>query len=250
VNALVAYLLRLGDDRLVLGHRLSQWCGHAPILEEDIALSNIGLDLLGQASEFLGLAGELEGAGRDADVLAFSRGPTEFRNCLLVEQPNGDFAQTIVRQVLYDTANLRVLEQLAASKHAKLAELAAHAAKEGRYHLRHGRDWFLRLGDGSDESHARMQRALDALWAFTPELMESDSVDAELCRLGIGADPARVPAEWLREIAALVDEATLVLPDAPKFPPSGGRHGVHTEHLDQLLSEMQCVARAQPGASW
>jgi ring-1,2-phenylacetyl-CoA epoxidase subunit PaaC len=250
VKALVEYLLRLGDDRLVLGHRLSEWCGHAPILEEDIALSNIGLDLLGQARSLLELAGELEGAGRDADTLAFLRGPTEFRNALLVEQPNGDFAQTIVRQVLYDTANLRVAEQLSSSKHEKLAEIAAQAAKEDRYHVRHGRDWFVRLGDGSAESHARMQRALDALWIFTPELFETDEVDAELGALGISADLARVRADWQREIEILVEEATLVLPKAPPIAPSGGRRGVHSEHLDHLLSEMQCVARAHVGVDW
>jgi ring-1,2-phenylacetyl-CoA epoxidase subunit PaaC len=250
VNALVEYLLRLGDDRLVLGHRLSEWCGHAPILEEDIALSNIALDLLGQAARFLALAGELEGRGRDADALAFSRGPTELRNVQLVEQPNGDFAQTIVRQVLFDTANVAVLEQLASSSHAGLGELAAQAAKETRYHVRHGRDWFLRLGDGGAESHARMQRALDALWVFTPELFEADAVDAELCRAGVAADLAPVRAAGHRELSALTAQATLRLPADPPFPATGGRHGVHTEHLDHLLSEMQCVARAHPGASW
>jgi ring-1,2-phenylacetyl-CoA epoxidase subunit PaaC len=250
MNALVEYLLRLGDDRLVLGHRLSEWCGHAPILEEDIALSNIGLDLLGQTARFLGLAGELEGRGRDADALAFRRGPTEFTNVLLVEQPNGDFAHTIARQVLFDTASLAVLEQLAATKHAKLAELASQAAKETRYHVRHGRDWFVRLGDGSAESHARMQRALDALWPFTPELFEADAVDAELGRAGIAADLARVRAGWRRELSALIEQATLQEPADPPFPATGGRRGVHTEHLDHLLSEMQCVARTQPEARW
>jgi ring-1,2-phenylacetyl-CoA epoxidase subunit PaaC len=250
MNAVVEYLLRLGDDRLVLGHRLSEWCGHAPILEEDIALSNIGLDLLGQTARFLGLAGELEGRGRDADALAFRRGPTEFRNVLLVEQPNGDFAHTTARQVLFDTASLAVLEQLAAAKHAKLAELASQAAKETRYHVRHGRDWFVRLGDGSAESHARMQRALEALWPFTPELFEADAVDAELGRAGIAADLARVRAGWRRELSALIEQATLQEPGDPPFPATGGRRGVHTEHLDHLLSEMQCVARPQPEARW
>ncbi len=250
MSALVAYLIRLGDDRLVLAHRLSEWCGHAPVLEEDIALSNVGLDLLGQASGLLGLAGELEGAGRDADALAFLRGPTEFRNCLLAEQPNGDFAQTIVRQALFDTASLLVMEQLSTSKDERLAELARRCAKEGRYHLRHARDWFLRLGDGSAESHARMQRGLDALWVFTPELFEADALDAELCRAGIGADLARVRADWTREIGRLVEEATLSLPGDPEIAPSGGRRGIHTEHLDHLLSEMQSVTRAHPGARW
>jgi ring-1,2-phenylacetyl-CoA epoxidase subunit PaaC len=250
VNALVEYLLRLGDDRLVLGHRLSEWCGHAPILEEDIALANVGLDLIGQAAGLLGLAGELEGLGRDADALAFHRPATEFKNLLLVEQPNEDFAHTIARQVLFDGASMGVLEQLAGSKHAQLAALAAQAAKETRYHVRHGRDWFLRLGDGSDESHARLQRALDTLWPFTPELFETDAVDAELCGAGVGADLAPVRASWQRELSALIGQATLQEPQAPPYPATGGRRGVHTEHLDHLLSEMQCVARAHPGARW
>jgi ring-1,2-phenylacetyl-CoA epoxidase subunit PaaC len=231
MNATFESLLRLGDDRLVLGHRLSEWCGHAPILEEDIALSNIALDLLGQAAGFLALAGAREGRERDADALAFRRDPTEFRNCLLVEQPNGDFAQTIVRQVLHDAAALPELERLAASDDADLATLCARAAKETRYHVRHARGWFVRLGDGSDESHRRMQHALDALWIFTPELYAG--------------------SEGLRaEIDALVEQATLRLPDAPELPAGGGRSGVHTEHLDHLLSEMQSVARAHPGAKW
>jgi ring-1,2-phenylacetyl-CoA epoxidase subunit PaaC len=250
VNALVEFLLRLGDDRLVLGHRLSEWCGHAPILEEDIALSNIGLDLIGQAARFLGLAGELEGLGRDADALAFGREATELRNVQLVEQPNGDFAHTIARQVLFDTASLAVLEQLASSSHAALAELSVQAAKETRYHVRHGRDWFLRLGDGSAESHARMQRALDSLWIFTPELFEADAVVTELGRAGITVDLARVRAGWRRELSTLIEQATLQIPADPPFPATGGRRGVHTEHLDHLLSEMQCVARAHPEARW
>ena len=224
-------LLALGDDRLVLGHRLSEWCGHAPILEEDIALSNIGLDLLGQAVAFLGLAGAREGRGRDADALVYQRDPTAFRNCLLVEQPNGDFAQTIVRQVLFDSAALPELERLALGDDAELAALAQQAAKEARYHRRHARDWFVRLGDGSDESHRRTQRALDALWIFTPELYAGR-------------------AEIRAELEALAAQATLSLPHEPDFAAGGGRRGAHSEHLDHLLSEMQCVARAHPGAKW
>ncbi len=231
MNATVETLLQLGDDRLVLGHRLSEWCGHAPILEEDIALSNIGLDLLGQAAGFLGLAGAREGRGRDADALAFGRDPTAFRNCLLVEQPNGDFAQTIVRQVLFDTAALRELERLALGDDAELGALARQAAKETRYHARHARDWFVRLGDGSDESQRRMQCALDALWSFTPELYAGR-------------------AEIRAELETLVERATLRLPEDSVFFANGGRRGSHTEHLDHLLSEKQCVARAHPGARW
>jgi ring-1,2-phenylacetyl-CoA epoxidase subunit PaaC len=231
VNATVETLLALADDRLVLGHRLSEWCGHAPILEEDIALSNIGLDLLGQATRLLALAGAREGRGRDADALAFLRDPTEYKNCLLVEQPNGDFARTIVRQVLFDAAALPELERLAQCDDPELAALAAQAAKESRYHARHTRDWFVRLGDGSDESRRRMQSALDALWEFTAELYA-------------GRPEIRV------ELESLVAQATLALPDDPPHPATGGRRGAHSEHLDHLLSEMQCVARAHPGAQW
>ena len=231
MTASVESLLQLADDRLVLGHRLSEWCGHAPILEEDIALSNVALDLLGQASRFFALAGARERRGRDADALAFLRGPTEYRNCLLVEQPNTDFAQTIVRQVLFDAAALPELERLARGDDAELAALAQQAAKETRYHARHAREWFVRLGDGSDESHRRMQTALDALWGFTPELYAGR-------------------AEIRAELEVLAEHATLRLPDDPDLAASGGRRGTHTEHLDHLLSEMQCVARAHPGAQW
>jgi ring-1,2-phenylacetyl-CoA epoxidase subunit PaaC len=235
VNASVETLLRLGDDQLVLGHRLSEWCGHAPLLEEELALANIALDCLGQAAALLGLAGAREGRGRDADALAFFRDPTEFRNCLLVEQENGDFARTIVRQVLFDLAALPALERLAAGDDAEAAGIAAKAVKEARYHRRHAREWFVRLGDGSDESRRRMQRALDELWPYTAELFEGD---------------ATARSAWSRELEKLLEEATLRRPDDPEIPVSGGRSGAHSEHLDHLLSEMQSLARAHPGASW
>ncbi|HTO54253.1 MAG TPA: 1,2-phenylacetyl-CoA epoxidase subunit PaaC [Myxococcota bacterium] len=247
---LFEYLLRLGDDRLVLGHRLSEWCGHAPILEEDIALANVALDCIGQATQLLALAGEIEGAGRDADALAFFRGPTEFRSCLLVEQPNGDFAQTIARQVLYDAAGANVLEQLARSSEPRLASIAAHAAIEVRYHLRHAREWWQRLGLGTEESHRRLQRALDELWPFTHELVTPDALDRTLAAAGIGADLDQTRAHFERELDELIRSAKLRQPTTPAFPAVGGRHGKHGEHLDHLLSEMQSVARAHPGAQW
>lgn len=247
---LVEYLLRLGDDRLVLGHRLSEWCGHAPIVEEDIALANLALDCIGQASQFLELAGELEGEGRDADALAFFRDPTQFRSCLLVEQPNGDFAQTIARQALFDAAGADVLAQLAGSKHERLAAIAKKAANEVRYHVRHAREWWLRLGLGTDESHARLQAALDELWPYTEELVTPDEIDTALCEAGIGADLGATRAHFERQVGELIAAAKLRRPPDPRYAASGGRKGKHGEHLDHLLSEMQSVARAHPGASW
>jgi ring-1,2-phenylacetyl-CoA epoxidase subunit PaaC len=247
---LFEYLLRLGDDRLVLGHRLSEWCGHAPIVEEDIALANLALDCIGQASQFLELAGQVEGKGRDADALAFFRSPAEFRSCLLVEQPNGDFAQTIARQVLFDAAGADVLEQLSSSSEPRLAAIAAKAAKEVRYHVRHAREWWLRLGAGTEESHRRLQAAVDELWPFTAELYTPDEIDTELCRARIGADLAVTRARFERDVGALLEAADLERPPDPVFPASGGRHGAHGEHLDHLTSEMQSVARAHPGAQW
>jgi ring-1,2-phenylacetyl-CoA epoxidase subunit PaaC len=247
---LFEYALRLGDDRLVLGHRLSEWCGHAPIVEEDIALANLALDCIGQASQFLDLAGELEGAGRDADALAFLRDPTQFRSCLLVEQPNGDFAHTIARQVLFDAAGADVLAQLAGSKHDRLAAIARKAEIEVRYHVRHARDWWLRLGLGTDESHDRLQAALDELWPYTAELVTPDELDTVLCKAGIAADLGATRAHFEREVGGLISAAELRRPPDPRFPASGGRRGKHGEHLDHLLSEMQSVARAHPGATW
>jgi ring-1,2-phenylacetyl-CoA epoxidase subunit PaaC len=249
-EALVEYLLRLGDDRLVLGHRLSEWCGHAPIVEEDIALANLALDCIGQASQFLELAGELEGAGRDADALAFFRDPTQFRSCLLVEQPNGDFAQTIARQVLFDAAGADVLSQLAHSKHERLAAIAAKAANEVRYHVRHAREWWLRLGLGTEQSHSRLQAALDELWPYGQELVTPDEIDRELCAAGIGADLDAARARFAKDVDELIAAADLRRPADPRFPAAGGRRGKHGEHLDHLLSEMQSVARAHPGAKW
>jgi len=247
---LVEYLLRLGDDRLVLGHRLSEWCGHAPILEEDLALANLALDSIGQASAFLALAGELEGAGRDADALAFLRGPTEFRNCLLVEQPNGDFACTIARQLFFSLAAEHALAQLSRSAEPRLAALAASAAKETRYHLRHAREWWRRLAGGTEESRRRLVRALEELWPFTAELVTPDALDRALCRAGVAADLDATRAHFERELAALFAESGLARPAQPAVPAPSGRRGAHGEHLDHLLCEMQSVARAHPGATW
>jgi ring-1,2-phenylacetyl-CoA epoxidase subunit PaaC len=248
-SALFHYLLRLGDDRLVLGHRLSEWCGHGPILEEDIATANIALDLLGQATMLLKLAGQVEGKGRDEDALAYWRDENQFTNLQLVELPNENFGVTMMRQFLFDAWSLHHLEALARSTHAELAGIAAKALKESRYHLRHSGEWVLRLGDGTSESHQRMQTALDQLWPWTGELFYQDAVDTELQALGIAPNLESLRAPWTRLVTDLLTRATLTIPDGP-LRLVGGRFGRHTEHLGHLLAEMQIVARSHPGATW
>ena len=251
-DPLVQYLLRLGDDRLVLGHRLSEWCGHGPILEEDIALSNVALDLLGQATMLLRLAGEVEGQGRTEDTLAYFREVVDFRNCQLVELPRGDFAFTIARQFLFDVYAVVMLDALSSSGHTELAAIAAKSLKEAKYHVRHSGEWMLKLGDGTDESHRRVQRALDELWRFTPELFAADDVDRAMHEAGIGPDPGALHGSWDSLVRDVVARATLTLPTAPPRRPGtrGGRAGVHTEALGHMLAEMQIVARSHPGATW
>jgi ring-1,2-phenylacetyl-CoA epoxidase subunit PaaC len=248
-DTLVEYLLRLGDDRLVLGHRLSEWCGHAPILEEDIALANVALDLIGQANLLLQLAGQLEGKGRDQDGLAYFREAIEFRNALIVELPRGDFAVTIVRQLLVSVHSLLLLDRLRGVAHSGLAGIAGKAHKEARYHARHAADWVVRLGDGTDESRARAQQALEDLWRYTGELFEADGVDTRLAAAGLAVDPASIRDAWRAHIGGVLEAATLRLP-ADGFMQRGGRVGRHTEHLGHLLAEMQIVARSFPGAQW
>lgn len=251
-NALFELLLRLGDDRLVLGHRLSEWCGHGPILEEDIALSNVALDLLGQATMLLRLAGEVEGQGRNEDALAYFREVIDFRNCQMVELPKGDFAFTIARQFLFDVHAVVLLDALAGSSHAELAAIAAKSLKEAKYHVRHSGEWMLKLGDGTAESHRRVQKALDDLWRFTGELFAADQVDRAMHEVGIAPDlPALEPA-WRSLVRDVLDRATLTLPnDTPRRPGTrGGRSGAHTEFLGHLLADMQIIARSHPGATW
>lgn len=243
------YLLRLGDDRLVLGHRLSEWCGHAPILEEDIALANIALDLIGQASMLLKLAGEVEGKGRSEDTLAYFRDAVEFRNAQLVELPNGDFAVTIVRQFLFDAWDVLVLERLTSATNPALAGIAAKALKEAKYHLRHTAEWVRMLGDGTPESHSRAQRALDDLWPYTGELFLADNIDKHAIETGSGVDLESIRPRWRQTIDQVFSEATLTIPK-DGFAPRGGRTGRHTEHLGRMLADMQSLARAHPGASW
>lgn len=244
------YLLRLGDDRLILGHRLSEWCGHGPILEEDIAISNIALDCVGQAIGFLKLAGEVEGRGRDEDKLAYFREAIDFRNLLLLEQPNGDYAYTIMRQFLFDVFSYHHYEALQESRFEPLAAIAAKSLKEVRYHLRHSSQWVLRMGDGTEESHRRIQDALDDMWMFVFEMFESDALMQRLVTKGIAADVTAIQPKWVQMVAGVLAEATLKQPTEPGYQSSGGRRGRHSEHLGYILSEMQILPRSYPGAEW
>lgn len=243
------YVLRHADDALVLGHRLTQWSSRAPTLEEDIALSNIALDLIGQARTLYQHAAKLEGNGRGEDALAYLRGPDAFLNLELVEQPNGDFAVTMARQLYFSAFAEPHWAALKDSTDAELAGVAAKAEKECAYHLRHASEWVVRLGDGTAESHARMQRAVDALWPFTAELFETDAVARAMIATGVGTDPASVKPAWNATIDEVLSLATLARPTAGAASP-GGRSGRHSEHLATMLADMQVLRRAHPGAVW
>ena len=243
------YVLRLADTSLILAQRLGEWIGHAPALEEDLGLANMSLDLLGQARMLLSWAGELEGLGRSEDDLAYLRAESEFLNVTLVEQPNGDFGQTIVRQALMDAWQLELYEQLQQSKDPRLAEIAAKAVKETRYHLRYSAGWLVRLGDGTEESHARVQAALARLWPFTNELFSADDVNREIAHAGIGPAPESLEQAWSARIDDILAEARLAKPAAVPFG-WHGKQGRHSEHLGYILAEMQSLHRAHPGAAW
>ncbi|MCB1405147.1 MAG: phenylacetate-CoA oxygenase subunit PaaC [Rhodobacteraceae bacterium] len=242
-------LTRLGDNTLILGHRVSEWCGHSPVLEEDIALANMALDMIGQTQLWLGLAGEVEGAGRDADALAFRRDAWDFHNILLVERPNGDFGQTLMRQFLFDAWHLPMLKALEGSTDARIAEIAVKAGKEVAYHVERSADLVIRLGDGTEESHARMQKALDALWSYTGEMFLGDAVDARLAEAGIMPAPESLRAAWDATLDQVLTEATLTRPDGT-FAHRGGKQGRHSEHMGHLLTSMQWLQRAYPDAKW
>jgi ring-1,2-phenylacetyl-CoA epoxidase subunit PaaC len=248
-SALTDYLLRLGDDSLILGQRLTEWCGHAPQLEIDLSLANVGLDLIGQATLFLNLAGEAEGATRDGDKLAFRRDVLDFRNCLLVEQPNGDFAQTIARQFLFSTMQLGLFEGLAQSKEPRIAEIAAKAVKEVQYHAELSADWVIRLGDGTEESRRRMVDGLDWFWRFVDEMFESDETEQALIADGVAIDRASLRQRFDATVNNVLHEATLPLPQYPRAI-KGGRTGHHSEHLGHLLATMQYLPRTYPDAVW
>ncbi len=247
---LLLHTLRLADTALVLGHRLSEWTGQAPMLEEELALANVALDYIGQARGLYAHAAELEGEGRTEDDLAYLRDAPEYRNWLIAELPNGDFARTVLRQFLVAAFLQPYWRAMAGSKDATLAAIAAKAEKEAAYHLRHAGEWVIRLGDGTDESRRRMEEALDDLWPFTGEMFETDEADRALIDAGLVPDPGALRAGWDAIVARVLDEATLPAPPAGTWMQSGGRCGVHTEHLGHLLAVMQHLPRAYPGAVW
>lgn len=244
------YVLRMGDNALVLSQRLTQWCGKGPALEEDMALANVALDLIGQARLWLSYAGEVEGAGRDEDQLAFLRDANDFRNLLLVEQPNGNYADTIVRQFFFDTWHYLLLQQLTRSNDERIAAIAEKALKEVAYHLRRSGDLIVRLGDGTPESRQKTQAAVDKLWMYTGEMFEPDAVDEVMVAQGLTCTPADLRAEWLVHVNETFAVATLTMPSPESWMQKGGKQGRHSENLGYMLAEMQFLQRAYPGAQW
>lgn len=242
-------LIRLGDDHLVLGHRISEWCGHAPMLEEDLALPNIALDLIGQARSLYSYAGEVEGRGRDEDRIAYVRLERDYHNLLLTERPNGDFAYTIVRQLFFSVFMQAWWREATRSTDETLAAIAAKAVKEAAYHVRHAAEWTIRLGDGTDESADRMADAASALWPYTGEMFETDAVTDALAEAGVAPDPASLKAAWGKVIADVFAEAMLAMPDET-WQQSGGRKGRHGEEMGFLLADLQYMQRAYPGMTW
>ncbi|MDX1941118.1 MAG: 1,2-phenylacetyl-CoA epoxidase subunit PaaC [Saprospiraceae bacterium] len=248
-EAHLEYILQIGDNALILGQRLGEWCGHGPVLEQDIAITNIALDLIGQARSLMQYAAELEGKGRDEDQMAFLRDAWDFRNVLLVEQPNEDWAYTITRQFLFDAFNFYFHQELTKSKDEHLAAIAEKSLKEITYHLRYSSEWMIRLGDGTELSHAKMQNAVNDLWMFTGELTEMNEVDKIMIAEGIGVDLNIIKPLYDQKIAEILEEATLQKP-ADTWMQSGGKQGRHTEHLGYILADMQFMQRAYPNMKW
>ena len=246
---LFRYVLARADDALILGHRLSEWCGHAPMMEEDMALANMGLDLLGQARALYAYAAETEGAGRSEDDYAFLRDVSDYANLLLVEQPNGDFACTIARQYFYSAFIDLYWRALTRSSDATLAAIASKACKESAYHVRHCAEWMIRLGDGTPESHARAQEAVALLWTYTGEMFEVSGGERALITSGALPDLAALKQPWTTAVRAVLAEATLAAP-GDVWMQTGGRSGRHSEHLGRLLADLQYMQRAYPGAKW
>lgn len=249
-NQKFQWLLRCGDNALILSQRLSEWCGKGPALEEDMAATNVALDLLGQATLWLAYAGEVEGKERDEDQLAFLRDAHDFRNTLLVEQPNGDYGDTLIRQFYFDTWHYFFLKALQQSTDARIAGIAEKSLKEVSYHLRRSGDLIVRLGDGSAESHRRIQQSAEQLWMYTGELFTADALDIAMAQQGIAPDLAQLREDWLVHVREIFAEATLTVPDPAAWMQSGGKTGRHSEHLGFLLAEMQFLQRAYPGAQW
>jgi len=247
---LFEYVLRLGDDNLILGHRLSEWCGHGPILEEDIALTNIALDCIGQASAWLKLAGEIEGKGRNEDTLAYFRTEREFKNLQITEYANTDFAYTIVRQFFLDVYFFYLYEVLTRSKDENISAIAEKSLKEVKYHFRHSKEWILRLGDGTEESHNRTQNAINDLYPLTGEMFEIDLVIRSLMKENIIPGITKLKTSWETIVRSIVEEATLTLQEDVVFTAQGSRLGYHSEQLGHILAEMQILPRTYPDAEW
>jgi ring-1,2-phenylacetyl-CoA epoxidase subunit PaaC len=248
-QALYQYCLRIGDNALVMSYRLSEWCSKAPLLEEDLALTNIALDMIGRAQAFLKYAAEIEGSGKTEDDLAYRRPERQFYNHLITELPNNDFAYTVARSLYIAAFEHYYFQQLSGSTDAMIASLAAKTHKEVLYHLAHFRDWTLRLGDGTPESHNKMQKAINDLWMYTGELFETDDADAQMLGAGIGVDMQLVQQQWTAYVALVLQEATLALPPQMHMQ-TGSRRGIHTEYLGHILAEMQFLQRAYPDAQW
>jgi ring-1,2-phenylacetyl-CoA epoxidase subunit PaaC len=244
-----AWLMRLGDSALILGHRLSEWLARAPTLEEDIALANLSLDLIGQTRAFYARACELEGAWRDEDALAYRRAEPDYRNPLIVEQPNGNFADTMARHLIFSAYAAPLYDKLAHSNDAETAGIASRATRETAYHLRHAGEWMIRLGDGTAESHAKAQSALDELWPFASELFEADELDREVAASGFGVDPSTLREQFDTAIDEILARATLKKP-VERAGYGGGKGGVHSEWLGHILAQMQFLQRAYPDARW
>ncbi len=249
MSAHFQYILRLADNALILGQRLSEWSGHAPVLEEELAMANIALDLIGQSRLLFAHAGKLEAQGRDEDQLAFLRVEPQYRNLVLVELPNADFGRTVLRNYLYSAFQLQLWQALRPSQDAELAAIAEKSLKETRYHVQHSADWVLRLGDGTEASHARTQAALDYLWPYTAEFFSTDPVDDEVAAAGLGIPWSTLEPAWEATVRPLLEQATLDVPSRTAFR-SRGKFGVHSEYMGHLLTEMQYLQRAYPGARW
>lgn len=248
-EALYKYTLRLGDNALILSQRLSEWCSNGPFLEEDLALTNFALDLIGRAQLLLKYAAELEGKGKTEDILAFRRPERQYYNHQLAELPNGDFAFTMMRQFLIATYESLLFSKLSKGNDGTLAAIAAKTLKEVKYHLAHAEDWIIRLGNGTNESHRRTQAAINAMWMYTGELFETDEVEQLMVSEGVGVDSIGLEQDWKRHVKATLDAANITIPDT-KYMQTGGKQGIHTEHLGHLLAEMQYLQRAYPDATW